>query len=160
MGTGQRKIRVGELLKRELSWLLHSRWKSEAAAITLTDVDVSADLRRATVYYSVLGGREAAARAAKFLMRTRGQMRLQMGRNVTLKYTPELQFAYDPSVERGMRVINLLDSLDGAPTDATSDPAVSGESEGGGSGESSAPAGGRSADSAGQEHSQIPDSAG
>ena len=147
MGTGQRKIRVGELLKRELSCLLHSRWKAESAAITLTDVDVSADLRRATVYYSVLGGREAAARAARFLARTRGQMRLQMGRNVTLKYTPELQFAYDPSVERGMRVINLLDNLDGAPAPADPDSAASEESGRDGPCESSAAGGGEGADS-------------
>lgn len=109
---GQRKIRVGELIRRELSSLLHERWRSESVAITLTDVDVSPDLKRANVYYSVIGGREEIAKAGKFLLGIRNKLRFEMGRNVILKSTPELYFAYDPSVERGMHIIDLLDELD------------------------------------------------
>ena len=61
---GERKIRVGELVKREISRIIHERWRSESVKITLTEADVSPDLKRARIYYSVLGGREDAAKAA------------------------------------------------------------------------------------------------
>lgn len=108
---GERKIRVGELIKRELSMALHGRWRAESVAITLTEVDISPDLKKATVYYSVLGGREAAAKAGKFLLSVRSQLRGIIGKNIVIKYTPELSFVYDPSVERGMRIIEILDNL-------------------------------------------------
>ena len=54
---GERKIRVGELVKREISRIIHERWRSESVKITLTEADVSPDLKRARIYYSVLGGR-------------------------------------------------------------------------------------------------------
>lgn len=109
---GERKIRVGELVKRELSRIIHERWRTESVRITLTEADVSPDLKRAKIYYSVLGGREDAAKAAKFLMSKRGELRSMLGKNVVLKYTPEIEFAYDPSIERGMKILSVIDELD------------------------------------------------
>ena len=99
------------MVKRELSALLHSRWRSESVAITITEVDISPDLRNARVYYSVIGGREAVAKAGKFLMSIRNQLRHLLGQKVVIKYTPELRFVYDPSVERGMHILEKLDEL-------------------------------------------------
>ncbi len=82
---GERKIRVGELVKREISRIIHERWRSESVKITLTEADVSPDLKRARIYYSVIGGREDAAKAAKFLMSKRGELRRMIGKNVDLK---------------------------------------------------------------------------
>ena len=107
---GERKIRVGELVKREISRIIHERWRSESVKITLTEADVSPDLKRARIYYSVIGGREDAA--AKFLMSKRGELRRMLGKNVVLKYTPELEFAYDPSIERGMKILSLMDEIE------------------------------------------------
>ena len=119
----ERKIRVGELIKRELSMALHSRWRSESVAITLTEVDISPDLKKANVYYSVLGGRENASKAGKFLLSHRNELRKIVGKNVIIKYTPELNFIFDPSVERGMRILEVLDELDQAsPLDADDYP--------------------------------------
>lgn len=109
---GERKIRVGELLKREMSQIIHERWRSEALPITLTEVDVSPDLKSARVYYSVIGNREATAKAAKFLMSKRNELRKMIGKNVVLKYTPTIEFAYDPSIERGMKIQSVIDELD------------------------------------------------
>ena len=114
---GERKIRVGELLKRELSLIIHERWRSESLPITLTEVDVSPDLKCARVYYSVIGGRDAVAKAAKFLMSKRNELRKMIGKNVVLKYTPALQFAYDPSIERGMKIQSVIDELDEEDSD-------------------------------------------
>lgn len=109
---GERKIRVSELVKREISRIIHERWRSESVKITLTEADVSPDLKRARIYYSVLGGREDAAKAAKLLMSKRGELRRMLGKNVVLKYTPELEFAYDPSIERGMKILSLMDEIE------------------------------------------------
>jgi len=109
---GERKIRVGELIAREISGALHSRWRSESVAITIAEVDISPDLRNARVYYSVIGDLEAVARAGKFLMSLRKELREIIGKNIRLKFTPSLQFVYDPSVERGLRVLAALDELD------------------------------------------------
>ena len=108
----QRKIRVGELLRSQLSDALHTKWRAESVSITLTHVDVAPDLRTANVYYSAIGGREEAARAAKFLLSIRSELRYLMGREVILKYTPSLNFVYDASIAKGMRVMDLLDELD------------------------------------------------
>lgn len=108
----QRKIRVGELIQRELSSLLHGRWRAESVAITITEVDISPDLRNAKVYYSVIGGREAVAKAGKFLMSVRNELRYNLGKKVILKYTPELRFAHDPSVERGMKLLSVMDEIE------------------------------------------------
>ena len=109
---GERIVRVGELIKRELSMALHGRWRSESVAITLTEVDISPDLKKARVYYSVIGGREMVAKAGKFLMSIRNELRRIVGKNVVIKYTPELNFVYDPSVERGMKILEALDELE------------------------------------------------
>lgn len=109
---GERKVRVAELVKREISSLLHGRWRTEAVSITITEVDVSPDLKKATVYYSVIGGREAVAAAGRFLASVRSKIRYELGHKVILKYTPELNFVHDISVERGMRVIDLLDQIE------------------------------------------------
>ena len=114
---GERKIRVGELVKRELSAIIHGRWRSEAVAITITEADVSPDLKRARIYYSTIGGREVAAKAGKFLMSKRNELRKMLGKNVVLKYTPEIEFVYDLSIERGMRVLEALDELDAESND-------------------------------------------
>lgn len=45
-------------------------------------------------------------------MSKRGELRKMLGKNVVLKYTPELEFAYDPSIERGMKILSVIDGLD------------------------------------------------
>lgn len=117
------------MIMREISSLLHSRWRSETQNITLTEVTVSADLQKCRIYYSVIGCREDIAKAGKTLMKLRNELRFLLGKNVTLKYTPELHFFYDPSVERGMRIIEMLDALEDEENDATSqgDDAKDGE---------------------------------
>ena len=109
---GERKIRVGELIKREISMALHGRWRAESVAITITEVDISADLKKAIVYYSVLGSRENVAKAGKFLISVRNEIRRIVGKNVVIKDTPELKFVYDPSVERGMKILEVIDEIE------------------------------------------------
>ena len=120
---GQRKIRVGELVLHELSGLLHSRWRSESVAITLTEVDISPDLKNARVYYSVLGDRENVARAGRLLASIKKELRQMLGKKVILKYTPDLQFVFDSSAERAMRLLATMDELEAEERQADCDGA-------------------------------------
>lgn len=103
---------MGELLLRELSLALHSRWRSESVGITLTGVDVSADLRGARVYYSAIGGRAGMAAAGRFLAKNKRELKTLMMQKITLKYTPDIEFVYDHSFERGARVMDIIEELE------------------------------------------------
>ncbi len=108
---GQRMLRVSELVKREISDLLHTRYRSEATYITITDVNVSSDLRNARVYFSVIGDSEKAASAARFLTTESRELRRMLGKRIVLKYLPNLNFVYDESQERGAHLNALIDEL-------------------------------------------------
>lgn len=107
----QRILRVNELLKREMSIILHTLYQKEAVAITITEVVTAADLRSARVYYSVVGTASVRTKAAAFFVRNRARLRYQIGRRIVLKYLPDLQFIYDPSIERGMRLVDIIDEM-------------------------------------------------
>lgn len=109
---GQRVVRVNELMKREVSQVLHTRYQAEAVGITILDVEVAPNLRRARVFYSTVGGDEARKKAEAFFRRYRGDIQREVAKSVVLKYLPQLEFLYDPSVERGARLNALLDELD------------------------------------------------
>jgi len=109
---GQRMLRVNELVRREVSEILHTRYKGESVYITVTGINVAPDLRRATVYYSVFGDDDRIRESRKFLKRESADIRRLLGKRVVLKYLPHLQFAYDDSIERGTHLNALIDQLD------------------------------------------------
>ncbi|MBU62173.1 MAG: ribosome-binding factor A [Opitutae bacterium] len=108
---GQRTQRVNELVKREISNYLHIRYRSECVRWTITSVDVSPDLRNGTVAYSVLGDETHFREAAAFFRKKVGEIRKEVGRHVVLKYSPKLRFVRDEGIERGNRVIEILEGL-------------------------------------------------
>ncbi len=108
---GQRLVRVNELVKREISDVLHTRFQTESVYITITEVEVSPDLRQARVYYSVLGREDERQRAERFLSGACPEIRRQIGKRIILKYLPALEFISDHSIERGTRLNALLDDL-------------------------------------------------
>ena len=119
--------RINELLMRELSDLLHTRFRERAVGITLTEVDVMPDLRSARVYYSVLGDALARHEAEQLLEEIKGELRTRVFKRVILKYTPSLSFHYDESLIRGNRALAILDELEskgefkGEPKDKAND---------------------------------------
>ncbi len=108
----KRKIRVNELLKREISDILHTRYRAESVYITITDVDISPDLRAGCVFYSVLGDENRKLECEGFLRSIQDEIAREIPRRVILKYFPKLTYAYDDSLEKGHRVIELMESLD------------------------------------------------
>lgn len=77
--------------------------------LSITDVDVSPDLKYATVYVSVLGDEQAKTDILKALTGAAGVLRAELGRRKAFKSVPELHFRYDESIERGARVFSLIE---------------------------------------------------
>ena len=80
--------------------------------ITITDVDISPDLRSGVVYYSVLGGKEDSRNARNLFRKIAGPLRQAAIKRVLIKYTPFLKFVEDTSMQRGARMVELLEDID------------------------------------------------
>jgi len=107
-----RLIRVNELLQREVSAYLHSKYSAEAVNITITDVQITGDLREAKVYYSVLGKDADAVKAGKWLLAKRNEIRETIAKNVVLRHVPLLAFVHDDHAPRSLRIEQLLGEID------------------------------------------------
>ena len=77
--------------------------------VTLTSVETSPDLRHARVYVSVLGDEAARSDTLAGLDSAHGLLQQAIGRELRMKRTPTLQFVFDESIARGMRISELLD---------------------------------------------------
>jgi ribosome-binding factor A len=104
-------LRVNELLKRELSGIIAREISFAGALVTINHVDVSADLKNAHVFVSVLGPDLGASVISK-LASHRATLQAELARHVTMKYTPHLSFHLDDSIERGARVIEILQEIE------------------------------------------------
>jgi ribosome-binding factor A len=80
--------------------------------VSVTDVDVSGDLQHAKIFVSVYGTTEAREAAMAGLRSATGYVRSELGQRVRLRRTPEVIFIEDSSIERGSRVLSLLDQLE------------------------------------------------
>ena len=110
-----RTLRVNELIQREISAYLHTRYQAEAVRITITGVRVAPDLREGRVFYTVLGGPELAAETGRWLLAKTPEIRHIVGRTVVLKNVPLLAFVYDTATERGARIERILDESEHPP---------------------------------------------
>lgn len=106
-----RLLRVNELVKRELSGIIAREITFESAIVTINHVDVTPDLKNAHVFVSVLG-KETPACVMTKLEEHRVMLQSELARHVVLKYTPHLIFHLDNSIERGVRVIEIMRELD------------------------------------------------
>lgn len=106
-----RSLRVNELLKREISTILHTDYREHATGITIIDVDTAPDLRQARVYFSVLGDTSVARDADAFFTRNHKAIRQKVSKVIVLKYLPHLRFIRDEAMERGNRLVELLDEV-------------------------------------------------
>ncbi|MEN9215033.1 MAG: 30S ribosome-binding factor RbfA [Gloeomargarita sp. DG02_4_bins_56] len=114
MATSRRAERVAELIKREIGQLLLSGIKDDRVGqglVSVTEVEVSGDLQHAQVYVSIFGSPEVRAQAMAGLQSATGYVRSMLGQRVRLRRTPEVVFREDTSLERGSRVIALLNQI-------------------------------------------------
>jgi ribosome-binding factor A len=83
--------------------------------VTITAVEATKDFQHATVYVSVLGSDQERDRTLQGLEAAHGVLQARVARELRLRRTPVLAFAYDPGVERGVRLTQIIDEL--APED-------------------------------------------
>jgi ribosome-binding factor A len=83
--------------------------------VTLTDVEVTADYAHAKVFFTRLGNDDQIAAAAAGLNHAAGFLRHELGRRITLRGIPQLHFVYDESVERGIRLSQMIDEAVSIP---------------------------------------------
>jgi len=108
---GQRVVRVNELIKREISHILHTRHRSETVDISILSVDTSPDLRNAKVFFATHGDAGKRVAAERFFARNAGGIRRMVGQAVRLKYLPRLDFRYAIGADEEERLNRLLDEM-------------------------------------------------
>jgi ribosome-binding factor A len=105
-----RSRRVAEQIQRELSDIIRLELKDpRVGMITVTDVEVTRDNAYARVYFTLLGDAARAEETTAVLEHAAGFLRSQLARRLRLRTVPQLQFRFDASVERGMRISRLID---------------------------------------------------
>ena len=114
MATSRRVERVASLIKREVSQMLVSDIKDDrvgSGMVSVTDVEVSGDLQHAKIFVSIYGSDAAKAETMAGLEAATGFVRSELGQRLQLRRTPEILFREDRSVERGTRVLSLINQL-------------------------------------------------
>jgi len=106
-----RMLRINEVVKRELSSIIAREMSFEGALVSINHVDVASDLKNAHAFVSVLGSDNAESVLNK-LASHRATLQAELARHVTMKYTPHLIFHLDDSIERGARVIEILQEIE------------------------------------------------
>ncbi len=123
---GARMRRVNEAIREVVSTHIAGDLADPRIGfVTVTAVDTTPDLRQARVYVTVLGAEEAREQALTGLSASSGYLQAQIGSELTMKRTPLLEFRYDDSTDRGMRISQLIDEA--APR---AGEAADGENEG------------------------------
>jgi ribosome-binding factor A len=113
-----RTRRIAEQIQRELAELVRLELKDPRVTglVTITDVEVSADQSHAKVFFTVLGDASKIEETTQGLKRAAGFLRTQLAQRMQLRTIPQLDFKYDASVERGMKLSRLIDeAVRGAP---------------------------------------------
>lgn len=118
--SGSRAERLAELIKVEASAIIQRDLKDPRIGFaSITDVVVSADLRHAKIFVSVLGDAEAKRRTMEGLERARGHVRSELGGRLEVRFVPEILFRLDESIERGERVRSLMRGVAEDPSRGT-----------------------------------------
>jgi len=105
-----RAARIADQIQRDLSDLIRLEVKDPRVdLVTISAVDVSRDLSHAKVYVTSMAPGHSPEQTTAALQHAAGFLRSQLARSLKLRTVPHLEFAYDPSVERGIRLSQLID---------------------------------------------------
>jgi ribosome-binding factor A len=103
--------RVREVLKRELGHIILRELTFPTPLVTISAVEITPDLKQAHVYVSAFGSDAQRQETLATLEQNRGMLQLEVSKRVVLKNTPRLNFKLDDSIERGSRILSILDDL-------------------------------------------------
>lgn len=110
--SSQRAQRVAETIHKEISSLLIKGLKDPRIGfVTITSVDVTSDLRQARIYYTLMGSQESRAETQAGLDSCSSYIRQQLGRQLRLRFIPEIHFEYDASFDYGQKIEKLLSEI-------------------------------------------------
>ncbi len=106
-----RSRRIAEQIQRDLSDIIRVELKDpRVGMITITDVEMTPDNAHAKVFFTVLGQQPRIDEAAEGLQHAAGYLRSQLAQRIKIRVVPQLHFEYDASVERGIRLSQLIDA--------------------------------------------------
>jgi ribosome-binding factor A len=106
-----RSRRIADQIQRELSDIIRLELKDpRVGMITLIDVEVTPDQSHARVYFTSLGDPSTIEESTRGLQHAAGFLRSELAHRMKLRVVPQLQFKFDESVERGMRLSSLIDA--------------------------------------------------
>ncbi len=114
MPTDRRVSRVAALIKREVSQILMQEVKDDrvgSGMVSITDVNVAGDLQHVKIFVSIYGTEEARKETMEGLRAATGYIRSSLGQRVRLRRTPEVIFFEDRSLERGDKMLSLLNRI-------------------------------------------------
>ncbi len=111
--TYKRATRVADQIRMEVAEIIMRKTKDpRVSSVTVTDVELSNDLRFARVYVTTLRDGQAEVDAFEGLAKAAGFIRAELGRRLHLRYTPELIFQKDMSGPQGDRILTLLEQVE------------------------------------------------
>ncbi len=109
---GKRSEKVADLIQKEVSHMLMKSIKDPRIGfVTITRVTVSEDCRFAKIYFSVAGNLTERESSRRGLESATGFIRKELGRRIRLRYTPEITFQFDPSIEYAIHMEELIQSI-------------------------------------------------
>ncbi len=110
----RRQERMSVEIKRVLSNIIQEHIKDpriDFTSVSVTRVDIPQDISHARVYISVLGDDEKQTETMQVLQKARGYIRTELAKTIQIRHAPDLEFRLDKSIEHGIRISTLLESL-------------------------------------------------
>ena len=112
MASFKRADRVSEAIKREVSLMITQDVKDPRVHfVTVTEVKTTDDLRYAKIYVSVLGDDQTRKESMEGLAHAKGFIRSELGRRIGLRYTPDIQFFPDNSLDHSIKIRTLINEI-------------------------------------------------
>jgi ribosome-binding factor A len=112
MTKAWRQDQLGVVIGQELIDLIRTRMKDPRVGFaSVTDVELTADLRHAKVFVSVMGSEEEQKQSLESLNRATGFLRHELAQRLTIRHTPELSFKLDQSIARGVHLVDLMNKV-------------------------------------------------
>jgi ribosome-binding factor A len=116
MRTYRRNDQLGEVIAHELSDLMRTRMKDPRLGFaSITGVELSADLRHAKVFVSVMGDEQEQRASMRALGSATGFLRHELAQRLSIRHVPEIEFRLDTSIAQGVHVLDLINQVNAAP---------------------------------------------
>ena len=114
MAKQLRVEKLQELIKQEMGKMLLTDLKDPRIGfVTVTDVEMTGDLREAKIYVSIMGGQDEVKNSLEGLQSALGFIRREIGQRIKIRFTPEISFALDTSLDYGDHIQKLLLQVEG-----------------------------------------------